>query len=124
MTSLHKTFNFEAVCVFVSLFHGKDLWNLQILFIEVRFFKYTLTLEYIWCLSSWEIDGYMQGGIVFPNFNIDACSQYTAITSSLNVQGPKLSWLFPPIIPAAEQNTLWLDETVALILGTELTISE
>ena len=25
MTSLHKTFNFEAVCVFVSLFHGKDL---------------------------------------------------------------------------------------------------
>ena len=50
---LYKTFNFlAAVCVFVSSFQGKDLWNLSILFMEVRNLNYLLTWVYFLVLDS------------------------------------------------------------------------
>ena len=49
----YKTFNFLAeVCVFVSSFQGKDLWNLSILFMEVRNLNYLLTWVYFLVLDS------------------------------------------------------------------------
>lgn len=52
----YKTFNFLAeVCVFVSSFQGKDLWNLSILFMEVRNLNYLLTWVYF--LGPWQQQG-------------------------------------------------------------------